>query len=324
MSHDHDHAPNNFNQAFAIGIILNLTFVGIEAFYGWRVNSLALLADAVHNLSDVAGLVLAWGGALAIRWVPDARHTYGWKRATILAAFANALILLMAMGGLAWEAIGRLMSDTVLLQKQGQTIMMVAGIGIVINAATAMLFMRGRENDLNIRGAFLHMTADALVSAGVVITGALTLWQGWTWLDPAVSLAIAAVILWGTWDLFKQSLHLLFDGVPAHIDPQAVLDCLEALPGVTQVHDLHIWAIDTSQVALTAQLVMPSGQADDAFLQEATGQLHERFEVTHATLQVVNAPFTQPCGDWQAGPDRRHPPLHRSRDGCGHDHGHHH
>jgi cobalt-zinc-cadmium efflux system protein len=295
MSHDHDHNPANFNRAFAIGIVLNLAFVGIEAFYGWRVNSLALLADAGHNLSDVAGLVLAWGGALAIRLVPDARHTYGWKRATILAAFANALLLLVAMGGLAWEAIGRLMSNEVSLQEQGVTIMVVAGIGIVINTATALLFMRGREHDLNIRGAFLHMAADALVSAGVVVAGALTLWQGWTWLDPVVSLGIAAVILWGTWDLFKQSLHMLFDGVPAHIDPQAVHDCLAALPGVTQVHDLHIWAMGTSHVALTAHLVMPQGQADDAFLNEATELMHDRFEITHVTLQVVKAPFTPSC-----------------------------
>lgn len=298
MSHDHDqhdHAPANFNRAFAIGIVLNLAFVGIEAFYGWRVNSLALLADAGHNLSDVAGLVLAWGGALAIRLVPDARHTYGWKRATILAAFANALLLLVAMGGLAWEAIGRLLSNEVSLQEQGVTIMLVAGVGIVINTATALLFMRGREHDLNIRGAFLHMAADALVSAGVVVAGALTLWMGWTWLDPVVSLAIAAVILWGTWDLFKQSLHMLFDGVPAHIDPEAVHNCLATLPGVTQVHDLHIWAMGTAHVALTAHLVMPRGQADDAFLHAATELMHDRFEITHVTLQVVKVPFTPSC-----------------------------
>ena len=213
MTHDHhhDHAPANFNRAFAIGIALNAVFVAIEAFYGWRVNSLALLADAGHNLSDVAGLVLAWGGALALKVKPDARHTYGWKRATILAAFANAL-LLMAIGALAWEAIGRLLSTQVTVHDQGVTIMLVAGVGIVINTATALLFMRGRESDLNVRAAFVHMAADALVSAGVVIAGALTLWQGWVWLDPVVSLGIAAVILWGTWDLFKQSLHLLFDG----------------------------------------------------------------------------------------------------------------
>jgi cobalt-zinc-cadmium efflux system protein len=296
--HDHNHAPANFNRAFAIGIVLNIVFVAIEGFYGWRVNSLALLADAGHNLSDVAGLVLAWGGALAGRLRPDARHTYGWQRASILAAFANALLLLVAMGALAWEAMGRLLSSEVSLQEQGVTIMVVAGIGIVINTATALLFMRGRESDLNIRGAFLHMAADALVSAGVVVAGALTLWMGWKWLDPVVSLGISAVIFWGTWDLFKQSLHMLFDGVPRDIDLLAVRDCLAALPGVARVHDLHVWAMGTSQVALTAQLVMPQGQADDAFLADATRQMHDRFEITHVTLQVMKVPFTPPCSDF--------------------------
>jgi len=294
--HVHSHAPANFNRAFAIGIVLNIVFVAIEAFYGWRVNSLALLADAGHNLSDVAGLVLAWGGALAVKLRPNARHTYGWKRATILAAFANALLLLVAMGGLAWEAIGRLLSPEPSLAAQGVTIMVVAGIGIVINTATAMLFMRGRESDLNIRGAFMHMAADALVSGGVVIAGALTLWMGWVWLDPVASLAIAGVILLGTWGLFKQSLHMLFDGVPDSVDPQAVQDCLAALPGVTCVHDLHIWAMGTSHIALTAHLVMPEDHADDAFLIEATRQLHDRFEITHVTLQVMKEPFTPSCG----------------------------
>jgi cobalt-zinc-cadmium efflux system protein len=243
--HDHSHAPANFNRAFAVGIVLNIVFVAIEAFYGWRINSLALLADAGHNLSDVAGLLLAWAGALAVKVKPNARHTYGFKRATILAAFANALLLLLAMGGLAWEAIGRLMSGDVSLQEQGVTIMVVAGIGIAINTATALLFMRGGD-DLNIRGAFLHMAADALVSAGVVVAGALTLWMGWVWLDPVVSLLIAAVIVWGTWGLFKQSLHLLFDGVPDSVDPVAVRALLAGLPGVTRVHDLHVWATGTS------------------------------------------------------------------------------
>ena len=297
-THDHSHAPANFNKAFAIGIALNLAFVVIEAFYGWKVNSLALLADAGHNLSDVAGLVLAWGGALAGKLRPNPRHTYGWKRGSILAAFANALLLLVAMGALVWEAVGRLMSPEPLVGNEGMTIIVVAGIGIVVNTATALLFMRGRESDLNIRGAFLHMVADALVSAGVVVAGVLTLWMGWAWLDPVVSLLIAAVILWGTWSLFRQSLHLLFDGVPDSVDPQAVHDYLASLPRISQVHDLHIWAMDTSQVAMTAHLVMPSGHADDAFLREVTEQLHDRFEITHATLQVVNVPFTEPCGEW--------------------------
>lgn len=324
--HNHSHAPASFDKAFAIGIALNLAFVGIEAFYGWQIDSLALLADAGHNLSDVAGLVLAWGGALAGRLRPDARHTYGWKRGSILAAFANALLLLVAMGALVWEAVGRLLAPEPLAGSQGLTIMAVAGVGIVVNTVTALLFMRGREHDLNIRGAFLHMAADALVSAGVVVAGALTLWMGWAWLDPVVSLLIAAVILWGTWSLFRQSLHLLFDGVPDGMDPQAVHDCLAALPGVGRVHDLHIWAMDTSQVALTAQLVMPGGGADDAFLQEATELLHDRFEITHVTLQVVRVPFTPPCGDWHAighrpGDTGGHS-AHVHHHGAGHAHSH--
>lgn len=289
----HSHAPANFNRAFAIGIGLNIVFVAIEAFYGWRINSLALLADAGHNLSDVAGLVLAWAGALAVKIQPNARHTYGWKRATILAAFANAVLLLVAMGGLAWEAVGRLMSGDVSLQAQGVTIMVVAGIGIVINSATALLFMRGGD-DINIRGAFLHMGADALVSAGVVVAGALTLWMGWVWLDPVVSLLIAAVILWGTWDLFKQSLHLLFDGVPDRVDTLAVRKLLLDLPGVTEVHDLHVWAMGTSQIALTAHLV--TDVTDTAsLLHEAEEELHEHFEIRHVTLQLETPAYSHIC-----------------------------
>ena len=291
-AHDHSHAPADFNAAFGIGIGLNIAFVAIEAFYGWRINSLALLADAGHNLSDVIGLVLAWGGALAGKLRPDARHTYGWKRASILAAFVNALLLLVAMGSLAWEAVHRLQSPQPI---EGVTIMVVAGIGIVVNTATALLFMRGSQSDLNIRGAFLHMAADALVSAGVVVAGGLALWFGWTWLDPVASLLIAAVIVWGTWSLFRQSLHLLFDGVPEGVDLHAVLALLESLPGVSHVHDLHVWAMGTSDVALTAHLVMPEGQADDAFLQHATDRLHDGFEIRHVTLQVMRVPFTTPC-----------------------------
>lgn len=290
--HDHSHAPASFNAAFAIGIGLNMAFVAIEALYGWKVNSLALLADAGHNLSDVIGLVLAWGGALAGRLRPDARHTYGWKRASILAAFINALLLLVAMGSLAWEAVHRLHSPEPI---EGVTIMVVAGIGIVINTVTALLFMRGRKGDLNIRAAFLHMAPDALVSAGVVVAGALVLWFGWTWLDPVASLLIAAVIVVGTASLFRQSLHLLFDGVPESVDLHAVQALLESLPGVARVHDLHVWAMGTSEIAMTAHLVMPQGQADDAFLQRATEQLHDRFEIEHVTLQVMRVPFSKPC-----------------------------
>ncbi len=290
--HDHSHSAATFNLAFAVGIALNAAFVAIEAFYGWKVDSLALLADAGHNLSDVIGLVLAWGGALAGRLRPDARHTYGWKRASILAAFINAMLLLVAMGSLAWEAVHRLQSPQPI---EGVTIMVVAGIGIVVNTATALLFMRGRDDDLNIRGAFLHMAADALVSAGVVVAGGLALWLGWTWLDPVVSLLIAAIIVFGTWSLFKQSLHLLFDGVPDGVDLCEVQALLEGLPGVARVHDLHVWAMGTAEIAMTAHLVMPGGQADDAFLQDATQRLHDRFDIDHVTLQAVRVPFTVSC-----------------------------
>ena len=290
--HAHGQARANFNAAFAIGIGLNTAFVAIEAFYGWKVDSLALLADAGHNLSDVIGLVLAWLGALAGRLQPDARHTYGWKRASILAAFFNALLLLVAMGSLAWEAIHRLQSQQTI---EGVTIMVVAGVGIFVNTTTALLFMRGGKTDLNIRGAFLHMVADALVSAGVVVAGGLALRFGWTWLDPVASLVIAAVIVVGTWGLLRQSLHLLFDGVPESVDLQAVQALLEALPGVARVHDLHVWAMGTSEIAMTAHLVMPEGHADDAFLQDATEQLHDHFGIEHVTIQVMRVPFSDPC-----------------------------
>ena len=294
--HSHNHAPTEFNRAFAIGIALNIAFVAIEAFYGWKINSLALLADAGHNLSDVAGLVLAWGAALASKLRPDQRHTYGWQRGTILAAFANALLLLVAMGALIWEAVGRLTSTDSLASAEGVTIMVVAGIGIAVNTVTALLFMQGGKTDLNIRGAFLHMTADALVSAGVVVAGALTLWVGWSWLDPVASLLIAAVILVGTANLFKQSLHLLFDGVPDSVDPQAVQDCLANQPGVIQVNDLHIWAMSTKKIALTAHLVMPDGVGDDEFLENIADKLHDRFDIEHVTLQTRRTPNLNGCG----------------------------
>ena len=291
--HGHHHAPDSFDAAFAIGIALNSAFLAIEAFYGWKVNSLALLADAGHNLSDVAGLVLAWGGALAGKLRPDARHTYGWKRASILAAFANALLLLVAMGSLAWEAAHRLQSPQA---TEGWTIIAVAAVGIVVNGATALLFMRGRANDLNIRGAFLHMAADALVSLGVVIGGALYLWQGWTWLDPVMSLIIAAVIVVGTWDLFNRSLHLLFDGVPDDIDLAAVRQMLLGLPGVGDVHDLHVWAMGTSQNALTAHLVLRDAGVDlNAVLHQAEHALHQHFEIRHVTLQLEPPAYAAQC-----------------------------
>jgi len=291
--HGHDHAPGAYNRAFAIGIALNTAFVAIEAFYGWQVNSLALLADAGHNLSDVAGLVLAWLGALAGKLKPDARHTYGWRRASILAAVVNALLLLVAMGSLGWEAAGRLHSPEA---TEGWTIIAVAGVGIIINTATALLFMRGRESDLNIRGAFMHMAADALVSLGVVMGGALYLWQGWAWVDPVMSLAIAVIIVMGTWGLFKQSLHLMFDGVPDGIDVDAVRRMLLGLPCVSDVHDLHVWAMGTSEIALTAHVVVGDmGTDSGAVLHGAEVELREHFKIHHVTLQLESPENARLC-----------------------------
>ena len=291
-NHDHAHGPADFNRAFAIGIALNVGFVVIEAFYGWRVGSLALLADAGHNLSDVAGLVLAWVAALAGRFKPDHRHTYGWRRASILAAFANAILLLVAMGSLAWEAVARLHAPT---PTEGVTIIAVATVGVVINSITAALFMRGSSTDLNIRGAFLHMAADALVSLVVVAAGVLYLWKGWEWLDPVASLAIAAVVVIGTWGLFRQSLHLLFDGVPDSVDLAAVETYLLSQPGVEGVHDLHIWGMSTSDIALTAHLVMPGGHPGDGFLDALADALHDRFEIVHPTIQIELGRLDQGC-----------------------------
>jgi len=293
-AHGHGHLPSDPGRAFAIGIVLNIVFVVVEAGFGWRSGSLALLADAGHNLSDVAGLGVAWAGIVAAGRRPDARHTYGWKRASILAAFANAALLLVAMGSLGLEAVVRLQHGA---PTDGLTVMAVAGVGIVVNAGTALLFMRDRERDLNVRGAFVHMAADALVSAGVLVTGALALRTGWTWLDPVASLVIAAVILVTTWDLFRQSLHLLFDGVPEGIDLDAVRTELEALPGVTEVLDLHVWATGTMETALTAHLLVPAGHPDDGFFERATDALRARFRIGHVTLQVVTRPFMALCGD---------------------------
>ena len=291
--HEHLHGPANFNRPFAIGIGLNVSFVIVEAFYGWQAGSLALLADAGHNLSDVGGLLLAWAAFGAARLKPDSRHTYGWRRGSILASFANAVILLIAMGSLIWEAIQRLQVPSPV---QATTVMMVAGIGVLINGLTAWLFFAGSKDDLNLRGAFLHMAADALISLGVVVAGALYLWQEWSWIDPVVSLLIALVIVIGTWSLFRQSLHLLFDGVPDDIDLQAVRQCLLELPGVVAVHDLHVWAMGTAENALTAHLVIDKSPVDhDALLLQANDQLHARFEIRHLSLQCESTDYAMQC-----------------------------
>ena len=281
--HGHSHAPVDFNRAFAIGMALNVAFVGIETFYGLAANSLALLADAGHNLSDVLGLAAAWTGALLSRRRPNRRYTYGLRGSTILAALANAVLLLGVTGGIAWEAIHRFSTPG---DVGGLTIIVIAAIGIAVNGATALLFMSGRKNDLNIRGAFLHMASDALIAFGVVVAGAAILWTGWLWLDPAISLVISVVIVAGTWALLRDSVNLALDAVPTGIDRQAVEAYLACLPGVTAVHDLHIWGMSTTDTALTAHLVRPEGGPSDAFLREAAHELEERFGIAHATLQL--------------------------------------
>lgn len=293
--HDHDNhgpAPRDFGRAFALGIMLNIGFVIIEAFYGWQAGSLALLADAGHNLSDVAGLVVAWAAIAAGKLKPTARHTYGWRRGSILAGFTNAAVLLLAMGSLAWEAAWRLQNPAPVA---GLTMIVVAAIGVAINGLTALLFLGGHQHDLNIRGAFLHMAGDAFVSLGVVVTGALYLWQGWTWIDPVASVAIALVIIAGTWSLFRQSLHLLFDGVPAHIDLTAVRATLLELPRVTALHDLHVWALASMETALTAHLVVPGAGPHDDLLHAATQLLRQRFGIAHVTLQVETEAYEDSC-----------------------------
>jgi len=283
-SHDHSHHhAANYDRAFAVGITLNVLFVLIETYYGWRSDSLALLSDAGHNLSDVLGLLMAWGGFYLARLRPSQKHTYGLGRATMMAALFNALILLIAIGGIVWEAIARFSHPVPI---QGGIVMLVAAIGVVINGITAWLFMSGNKHDLNLRGAFLHMAADALVSLGVVIAGALFIWTGWAWLDPAISLVIALVILLSTWGLLRHSLHLSLDGVPASIELDSVRNYLTELSGVSAVHDLHVWAMSTSEIALTVHLVMPDGHPGDDFLCDVTGTLHHDFDIAHATIQV--------------------------------------
>ena len=296
----HGHVPAATSRAFALGIALNTGFVAVEAFYGWLSGSLALLADAGHNLSDVAGLILAWAALAAGRLRPTERHTSGWRRGSILAAFTNAAVLLIAMGSLAWEALLRLQTPAPVA---GTTMVVVAGIGVLINGLTAVLFLGGHRHDMNIRGAFLHMAADALVSLAVVIAGALYLWQGWLWVDPIVSLVIALVIIAGTWSLFRQSLHLLFDGVPAHIELGAVRTALLQLPNVRALHDLHIWALASLETALTGHLVVPRGSAShDALLLEAGELLRARFGITHVTLQIETEDYAEACGKEPCGP----------------------
>lgn len=287
MSHNHSHGHShshatNFGRAFAIGVTLNLSFVILEAVYGRLANSIALIADAGHNLGDVLSLLLAWGAAALAQRQPTSNRTYGLRRASILAALINAAILLITLGAIAWEAIRRFgePSDT-----NARTVMIVAAVGIAVNGVTAYLFATGHE-DLNIKGAFTHMMADAVIALGVVIAGAAMLYTGWTWLDPAVSLVIAVIILLGTWGLLRDSVNLALDAVPSGIDCDSVASFLGGLPQVVGVHDLHVWGMSTTETALTAHLIIRDPGVDNRFLSETEHELHHRFGIEHVTLQL--------------------------------------
>ena len=294
MAHDHHHRFMNYDRAFALGVALNVGFVIVEAAYGIMAGSLALLADAGHNLSDVLGLLLAWGANYLVKRKPTERRTYGWRKSSILVALINAVILLFALGGIAWEAIQRL---GVPVPVAGRTIIFVALVGVLINTATALLFLSGRKSDLNIRGAFLHMAADAGVSAGVVIAGIAILFTGRLWIDPAISLVITGIILFSTWGLLRDAFDMALDAVPKDVDPEAVRTYLLDLPGVTGVHDMHIWAMSTTEAALTVHLIKPDPKDDDVLIEKASKELHDQFGIDHITLQWERIPSTNQCGD---------------------------
>lgn len=288
--HRHHHGPADYNRAFAIGVTLNALFVVVEVFYGILGNSLALITDAGHNLSDVLSLLLAWGAIYLAGKEPTPHRTYGFRRVTILASLFSAILLMVALGGIAWEAIGRFNNPKPV---DGITVIVVAAVGVVINTATALLFVSGQKEDLNIKAAFLHMAADAGISLGVVIAGFTIFATDWLWLDPLLGLVIAGVILYSTLDLLRDSLGLAIDAVPKGIDPHDVEAYLTQLPGVTEVHDLHIWPMSTTETALTAHLITPTLPTDDCLIQQAAEELHEKFNIGHVTLQCE-------CGDTEA------------------------
>jgi cobalt-zinc-cadmium efflux system protein len=292
QGHGHVHVPVDFGRAFLFGTVLNVLFVGVEAVAGLLSGSMALLADAGHNLSDVLGLVIAWGAAALSRKAPTERFTYGLRKSSVLAALLNAVFLLVAIGAVAFESIHRFGHPEPV---SGVTVMIVAAIGIAVNTATALMFARGRKDDVNVRSVFVHMAADAAVSAAVVLAGLAMLKTGWLWLDPAVSLAVSVVILVGTWQLLRDAVSMSLDAVPAGIDPADVQGALAALTGVSRVHDLHIWPMSTTEVALTCHLVVPGGAPGDAFLHDASDMLHRRFRIAHATIQVETAEEEEEC-----------------------------
>lgn len=291
-SHGHSHVPKDFGFAFALGTALNIGFVVVEVIAGFLANSMALVADAGHNFGDVLGLLMAWGASALAKRRPTPRFTYGFGSSTILAALANAVLLLVAVGAIVLEAIQRLIEPAPVAAGM---MIVVATVGIVINGFTAWLFFSGSERDVNIRGAYLHMMADAGVSLGVVIAGVAVMLTAWNWVDPVVSLIIAVVIVWSTWGLLRDSMRLAMHGVPVAIDVAKVETRLLELPGVASLHDLHIWPMSTTETALTCHLVMPEGHPGDAFIETATKLLHDEFEIRHATFQF-EVSGDAPCG----------------------------
>ncbi len=293
MSEHHHHitVTDKYNKAFAFGIILNILYIIIEFIYGLILNSLALIADAGHNLSDVLGLVLAWVASYLVKKTPTQKYTYGLKKSSILAAFMNALILLVAVGAIMWEAIGRFGNPQ---RIEGEVVMIVAGIGVIINSITALLFFSGRKQDLNIKGAFLHMAADAAISLGVVIVGLILTYTDYYWLDPVVSIIIGIIIFWGTWDLLKDSVNLALDAIPKDIDREAIEKYLLSLDGVENFHDLHIWAMSTTENALTVHLTVSDNGIHDELIKKISKKLEHDFNIHHVTIQIENK-FSAEC-----------------------------
>jgi len=289
----HHEAPKDFGRAFLLAIVLNSGFVAIEFFYGWIANSTSLMADAGHNLSDVLGLALAWGASMLVKKIPKGRYTYGLRSSSILAALANAMFLMVACGAIAWEAAQRISAPPVVA---GMTVMVVAGVGIAINGFSAWLFMRGSKSDINIRGAYLHMAADATVSLGVLVAGLAMSLTGWFWLDPITTLVIAGITVLATWGLLRESVHLALNAVPLNIEIADVDSFLRQCAGVTEIHDLHIWGMSTTESALTVHLVMPSGYPGDAFIDGISKTLRERFSIQHSTLQIEQGITNHTCG----------------------------
>lgn len=321
--HHHHHGnPADHGSAFAIAITLNAIFVGVEFIYGFIANSTALMADAGHNLSDVLGLILAWGAAILAKRSPSGRYTYGLRGSSMLAALFNGMLLMAACGAIAWEAVLQLLNPTPV---QGLTVSVVAAVGIAVNGLSAMLFMKGSKDDLNIRGAYLHLAADAAISLGVLVSGLVVMYTGWTWLDPLVSIAIVVLIVMGTWSLLRESLRMVLAAVPENVDAPQVEQFLRAQPGVSEVHDLHIWPMSTTETALTAHLVMPAGYPGDQALDAITRQLKEKFSIHHTTLQTEQGTTEHACClHTSEGGEQGHDHAAHAHEGHDHDHDHDH